>query len=257
MLQVSCIKNANNNNYMEGHSHYSERHHEDFIARFKGRCSSIDRTGHLGVAVSSSRPIEKSQHRYEDVYSSCPCPNAMGPYASLGFQREGPFCSSSFPSTRISSGEETLYTPTRRVEHRRPQFYTPTASSAETDSFSRACDFDENHRFLGINPIHAGGKKDCLPRKNMQKVGLMSLKAAPCYSSHDRMYEQGGMSMSAAPPAVFRQRTYAKTGVATPMNEKEYLNAHYSCAINGAYIVRQPEKGGGSASPVRVFRYYK
>ena len=45
---------------MEGHSHYSEREHEIFIQRFKGKVSTIDKNGFLGVAANSRIPIQKT-----------------------------------------------------------------------------------------------------------------------------------------------------------------------------------------------------
>ena len=53
---------------MEGHSNYSDKQHQRFLMRFKGKVTAMDKTGHVGLAASSIRPIEKSHRKYEEIY---------------------------------------------------------------------------------------------------------------------------------------------------------------------------------------------
>ncbi len=55
---------------MEGRSRYSEKQHSTFLLRFKGRVSMMDKSGHIGVASSTTKPIERGPTCYADLYSS-------------------------------------------------------------------------------------------------------------------------------------------------------------------------------------------
>ena len=56
---------------MDGHSHshYSDKRHSTFLARFKGKVASIGKNGHIGLAASTTKPIEKKPPKHNDVYN--------------------------------------------------------------------------------------------------------------------------------------------------------------------------------------------
>ena len=54
---------------MKGKSKYSEAIHLCFLDRFKGKLSVVDKTGQLGIVSSASKPIEKSDKTYEEIYN--------------------------------------------------------------------------------------------------------------------------------------------------------------------------------------------
>lgn len=247
---------------MEGHSHYSERQHETFLERFKGRFSTIDRTGQLGIVASCAKPIEKSQHSYSDVYRSCACAFG-GPYASPEVGRNNPFVSSTLRSTQVSSEETTSRVLSRQIECRvrRPKYYTPMnfacGCKKELDSFSRMCDSVENsHRTTAtyseqsdwINPLRS---QATLPpqfvssRASVQMAGRRSLnKDTQRYASHGKFYIQSRTG-PARSSTIVRQKTYANPADA----------AHYDYAMNGAYIVAGTAKG--SYGGEQILRYGK
>lgn len=253
---------------MEGRSHYSEKHHTSFIARFKGKIAMMDKSGHFGVAASSNKPIEKSQQRYTEIYK----PYAFNPYSSVD-QSSIP---STLPSSRMSSDESTSSV----LGSRYKKYYTPVGmghGTGDLETFSRACDFfGANHRkscndqYAGINPLYfqeKGSTPASLPRHNMQKVGVMSLKDTPRYASHGKIYagyKVVAETMPTSTTAVSKQKKYASY-IAQPhvYTKEEYLlmnsmasdkPQHYNYAKNGTYIVSQPNL---SNLPQPSLRYYK
>ena len=45
------------------------KHHEEFIARFKGKISILGKDNDLERVISMGKPIEKTKQRYKDVYN--------------------------------------------------------------------------------------------------------------------------------------------------------------------------------------------
>ncbi len=54
---------------MDKSTHYSDYYHSKFLERFKGKISTIDKTGHLGVASNASKPIMKPLQTYSEIYT--------------------------------------------------------------------------------------------------------------------------------------------------------------------------------------------
>eukprot|EP00826_Nyctotherus_ovalis_P040011 TRINITY_DN3893_c0_g1_i6.p1 TRINITY_DN3893_c0_g1~~TRINITY_DN3893_c0_g1_i6.p1 ORF type:complete len:222 (-),score=24.30 TRINITY_DN3893_c0_g1_i6:129-794(-) len=47
----------------------SRKHHENFIARFKGKISILGKDNNLERIISMGKPIERTRYRYTDVYN--------------------------------------------------------------------------------------------------------------------------------------------------------------------------------------------
>lgn len=53
---------------MEGHSRYSEKKHDLFLERFKGKVSRIDKNGFIDIVSNSKRPIEKNLRASTELF---------------------------------------------------------------------------------------------------------------------------------------------------------------------------------------------
>jgi len=244
---------------MEGHSHYSEQKHVNFLERFKGKVTKVDKNGHLGVAASTSKPIERVGHKHSEVYNSC----SFNPYSGLDTHHES-FNSSTLASTRMSSGEVTMNAFGQRHDYK---YYTPvnyqSGYGSAVDNFSMAYDFlgTEPKKYVPVNPLRMpdNAPNFGIPRSNMQKVGIMSLKDTPRYASQGKIYSRKVMAdtMPASTTAA-KQKGYTGGGMCCAykdglINVCPGAGSHYNYAQNGAFIINQFDKLGRPPP----MRYYK
>ncbi len=245
---------------MEGRSHYSDKQHNTFLARFKGKINMIDKSGHLGIVAASGKPIEKAGSRHPEIYKSC---SIFNPYASMDHSS----LPSTLPSSRMSSQQATdaVLSSYNGIKYMH-KYYTPTGmtsgyTSKNLDNFSRACDFfGSDHRKscnyeAAINPLRYNKEPVVtIPRKNIQKVGVMSLKETPRYGSIGKGYGGAAYSVKgfladtapASTTTLIRSKKYSahiaypRTGGETPVVLSQYPQ-HYDYAKQGSYIIAQPQ----------------
>eukprot|EP00826_Nyctotherus_ovalis_P013609 TRINITY_DN1370_c0_g1_i4.p1 TRINITY_DN1370_c0_g1~~TRINITY_DN1370_c0_g1_i4.p1 ORF type:complete len:194 (-),score=10.51 TRINITY_DN1370_c0_g1_i4:159-740(-) len=61
---------------MQGRSKYSESLHNMFLNRFRGKLSTIGKSGQIAAVFSASKPIERSTRTYEEIYPARKLPQS-------------------------------------------------------------------------------------------------------------------------------------------------------------------------------------
>ena len=121
---------------MEGRSHYSEHYHSKFLERFKGKLSTIDKSGHIGVAFSASKPIMKTLQTSADIYSSASY------YPAASYTQDGTYFKTEFAAPSATH----------------QKYYLP--STGDQDGMRRKLSMERSN----------------MPRSTMQKAAVFSLR---------------------------------------------------------------------------------
>jgi hypothetical protein len=181
---------------MEGHSHFSEKKHGAFLERFKGRITTIDKNGHMGVAAKSSKPIERCAQSYLDTYSECGRPSATMRRPSEDPRwHQSPTDRGDMTCPGFAMSSSQLVLPpycTPMGAHNNP--YTswdaslsalPTA--APEDRYMRPKRYQGEDYYGAPGPgspqdmAHSNG----LSRAHIQRAGYMSVSDSPDYSKYE------------------------------------------------------------------------